>query len=45
MKDVVVNKEEIKRLNKSIKDKDDKITQIQKKKVKCQEAENRCLQQ
>ena len=44
MKDAVENKEEIKRLNKIIKDKDDKITQIQTK-VRCQEAENCLLQQ
>ena len=44
MKDVVKNKEEITRLNKIIKDKDDKITQIQTK-VRCQEAENCHLQQ
>ena len=31
MKDAVENNEEIKRLNKIIKDKDEKITQIQKK--------------
>ena len=37
MKYAVENKEEIKRLNKIIKDKDDKIMQIQTK-VKCQEA-------
>ena len=36
MKDAVENKEEIKQLNKIIKDKDDKITQIQTK-VRCQE--------
>ena len=44
MKDAIKNKEEIKRLNKIIKDKDDKITKIQTK-VKCQEAENCRLQQ
>ena len=44
MKDAVKNKEEIKQLNKIIKDKDDKITQIQTK-GKCQEAENCLLQQ
>ena len=42
MKDAVENNEEIKRLNKIIKDKDDKITQIQTE-VRCQEAENCCL--
>ena len=36
MKDAVENNEEIKRLNKIIKDKNDKITQIQTK-VRCQE--------
>ena len=44
MKDAVENNEEIKRLNKIIKDKDDKITQIQTK-VRFQEVENCCLQQ
>ena len=44
MKDAVENNEEIKLLNKIIKDKDDKITQI-KTKVKCQEAKNCHLQQ
>ena len=44
MKDAVENNEEIKRLNKIIKDKDEKITQIQTK-VRCQEAENCLLQQ
>ena len=44
MKDVVENKEEIKRLKKIIKDKDFKITQIQTK-VRCQEVENCRLQQ
>ena len=39
MKEAIENKEKIKRLNKIIKDKDDKITQIQTK-VRCQEAEN-----
>ena len=39
MKDAVENNEEIKRLNKIIKDKDEKITQIQTK-VKFQEVEN-----
>ena len=43
VKDAVENKEEIQRLNKIIKDKDGKITQIQTK-VKCQEAENFLLQ-
>ena len=44
MKDAVKNNEEIKGLNKIIKDKDGKITQIQTK-VRCQEVENCCLQQ
>ena len=44
MKDAVENNEEIKRLNKIIKDKDDKIMQIQTK-VRCQEVENCRLQQ
>ena len=44
MKDAVENNEEIKQLNKIIKDKDDKITQIQTK-VICQEAKNYRLQQ
>ena len=44
MKVVVENNEEIKHLNKIIKDKDDKITQIQTK-VRCQEAENCRLKQ
>ena len=44
MKEAVKNKEEIKRLNKIIEDKDDKITQIQTK-VRCQEVENCRLQQ
>ena len=44
MKDAVENKEKIKQLNKIIKDKDDKITQIQTK-VRCQELENCRLQQ
>ena len=44
MKDAIENKEEIKRLNKIIKDKDDKIMQIQTK-VRCEEAENFLLQQ
>ena len=44
MKDAVENNEEIKKLNKIIKDRDDKITQIQRK-VRCQEAENCHLQQ
>ena len=44
MKDTVENNEEIKWLNKNIKDKDEKITQIQTK-VRCQEAENCRLQQ
>ena len=39
MKDAVENNEEIKRLNKIIKDKDEKITQIQTK-VRCQKEEN-----
>ena len=44
MKDAFENNKEIKRLNKIIKDKDDKITQIQTK-VRCPEAENCRLQQ
>ena len=44
IKDAVENNEEIKRLNKIIKDKDDKITQIQTK-VRCQEAKNFHLEQ
>ena len=44
MKDAVENNEEIKRLNKIIKDKYDKIMQIHTK-VKCQEAGNCLLQQ
>ena len=44
MKDAFENNKEIKRLNKIIKDKDDKIMQIQTK-VRCQDAENCCLQQ
>ena len=44
MKHAIKNKEEIKRLNKIIKDKDEKITQIQTK-VGCQEAENYRLEQ
>ena len=44
LKDAIENKEKIKQLNKIIKDKDDKITQIQTK-VKCQEVENCFLQQ
>ena len=44
MKDVVNNNEKIKQLKKIIKDKDDKIMQIQTK-VKCQEVENCHLQQ
>ena len=44
MKDAVENNEEIKRLNKIIKRKDDKIMQIQTK-VRCQEIENCRLQQ
>ena len=44
MKDAVENKEEIQRLNKIIKDKDEKITQIQTN-VRCQEVENCHLQQ
>ena len=44
MKDAVKNNEEIKQLNKIIKDKDGKITQIHTK-LRCQEAENCLLQQ
>ena len=44
MKDTVENKQEIKQLNKIIKNKDENIMQIQTK-VKCQEVENCCLQQ
>ena len=44
MKEAVENKEEIKRLNKIIKDKDEKITQIHTN-VRCQETENCRLHQ